>query len=87
MVRSPRSFMFCLLSLCAYETAAVLACLLQDTLRDSFAAFDRSGEGLVPASALLEVLKHAWIDVDPVEVRVRAYVFICTHTICVDTGW
>ncbi|CAM9356873.1 unnamed protein product [Scytosiphon promiscuus] len=40
-----------------------------DTLRDSFAAFDRSGEGLVPASALQEVLKHAWIHVDPAEVE------------------
>ncbi|CAN0138073.1 unnamed protein product [Hapterophycus canaliculatus] len=40
-----------------------------DTLRESFAAFDPSGEGLVPASALSEVLKHAWINIDAAEVE------------------
>eukprot|EP00903_Cladosiphon_okamuranus_P013384 g12472.t1 len=38
-------------------------------LRESFVAFDPSGEGLIPASALVELLQHATIPVDPEEVQ------------------
>lgn len=42
----------------------------KDTLRESFATFDRSGEGLVSVSALVEILEHAGItDIEPEEVR------------------
>lgn len=42
----------------------------KDTLRESFATFDQSGEGLVSVSALVEILEHAGItDIEPEEVR------------------
>lgn len=42
----------------------------QDALRDSFAAFDQSGEGLIPASAVVELLRYTGAEVDPEEVRI-----------------
>lgn len=54
---------------CRWWLAACLAaCLPKETLRKSFAAFDLSGQGLIGASSLADVLLAADIPVDPDEV-------------------
>lgn len=48
--------------------ARVCVTTKKDVLRESFAVFDRSEEGLIPASVMVELLQHAGISVDPEEV-------------------